>query len=73
MYQTNNASGLRIIDVSTPAEPVEIGHFDTTPTGRNVAGFDGTWSSYPYFDSGMIVLTSRREGLFVVKKSDVDI
>ena len=73
MYQTNNASGLRIIDVTDPENPVEVGYFDTTPYGLNEAGFDGTWSSYPYFKSGMIVVTSRREGLFVLKKREVDI
>ncbi len=73
MYQTNNASGLRIIDVTDPENPVEVGFFDTTPYGFNVAGFNGTWSSYPYFKSGMIVVTSRREGLFVLKKKEVDI
>ena len=73
MYQTNNASGLRIIDVSDPLNPVEVGHFDTTPFGKDVAGFNGTWSSYPYFRSGMIVVTSRREGVFILKKHDVDL
>ena len=34
MYQTNNASGLRVIDVADPENPVEIGHFDTTPYGE---------------------------------------
>ena len=73
MYQTNNASGLRVIDVSDPENPVEVGFFDTTPQGLNVSGFDGTWSSFPYFESGMIVVTSRREGVFVLKKQEVDL
>ena len=72
MYQTNNASGLRIIDISAPEDPVEIGHFDTTPYGTDEAGFNGTWSSYPYFESGIIVVTSRREGVFILKKQPVD-
>jgi len=50
-----------------------VGFFDTTPMNLNVAGFDGTWSSYPYFESGMILLSSRREGMFIVKKREVDI
>ena len=73
MYQTNYKSGLRIIDVSSPEDPVEIGYFDTTPYGADDAGFNGTWSSYPYFESGMIVVTSRREGVFILKKQSVDI
>jgi choice-of-anchor B domain-containing protein len=72
MYQTNNASGLRIIDIKDRSNPVEVGFFDTTPMNLNVAGFDGTWSSYPYFESGMILISSRREGMFVVKKREID-
>ncbi|MGB1374326.1 MAG: choice-of-anchor B family protein [Rhodothermales bacterium] len=73
MYQTNNASGLRIIDIQDRANPVEIGYFDTTPNNLNVAGFDGTWSSYPYFESGNILVNSRREGLFILKKRQLDL
>ena len=73
MYQANNASGLRIIDVRDRTTPVEIGFFDTTPNGINVSGSDGAWSNYPFFESGMILLTSRREGLFIVKKREIDI
>ncbi len=72
MYQTNNASGLRILDISSREEPVEVGFFDTTPYGTDESGFNGTWSSYPYFESGIIVVTSRREGLFMLKKQSVD-
>ena len=73
MYQTNYKSGLRIIDVSSPEDPVEIGYFDTTPHGTDEPGFDGTWSSYPYFESGIIVVTSIREGVFILKKQPADI
>ncbi len=73
MYQTNNASGLRIIDIQDRANPVEVGYFDTTPNNLNVAGFDGTWSSFPYFESGNILVNSRREGLFILKKRELDL
>ncbi len=72
MYQTNNASGLRVVDIRDRANPVEVGYFDTTPKGNNVAGFDGTWSSYPYFNSGNILVNSRREGLFILRKREID-
>ena len=73
MYQTNNSSGLRVIDIRNRTNPVEVGYFDTTPNADNVACFDGTWSSYPYFKSGAILVTSRREGLFIVRKREIDI
>ena len=62
MYQSNYESGLRILDISDPESPLEVGYFDTTPYGGG-----GSWSNYPYFGSGLIVLTSMSEGLFVVR------
>ncbi len=68
MYQTNNSAGLRVLDVSDPGNPVEVAFFDTTPYGDNGPGFNGTWSSYPFFESGVVAVSSRREGLFLLKK-----
>ncbi|MCL7984421.1 MAG: choice-of-anchor B family protein [marine benthic group bacterium] len=70
MYQSNYVSGLRVLDISDPENPVEVGYFDTVPFGENVPGFDGSWSNYPYFESGVIVVTSMREGLFVLKRRE---
>ena len=64
MYQSNYGSGLRILDVSDPANPVEIAFFDTTPYGGG-----GSWSNYPFFESGMIIATSMSKGLFVLKNT----
>jgi choice-of-anchor B domain-containing protein len=62
MYQSNYGSGLRILDIADRENPVEIGFFDTTPFGGG-----GSWSNYPYFKSGYIVVTSMGEGLFVLR------
>ncbi len=67
MYQSNYASGLRVIDIADPAHPRETGYFDSVPTDDNGPGFAGSWSNYPYFPSGTIIFTSRKEGLFVVR------
>jgi hypothetical protein len=70
MYQSNYDSGLRILDVSDPENPVEVAFFDTVPYGDNSpATGGGSWSNYPYFESGNIIVTSGREGLFVVRKA----
>ena len=67
LYMSNNRAGLRVLDISDPENPVELGYFDTTPWSPDEAGFDGTWSVYPYFESGTVLLSSRREGLFLVR------
>jgi len=52
---------------------VEVGYFDVNPVGDNEAGFNGTWSNYPYFESGTILVTGIESGLFMVKKKQVDL
>jgi choice-of-anchor B domain-containing protein len=73
MYQSNYQAGVRILDISDPENPVAIGHFDTVPFGEDEAGFGGSWSNYPYFKSGIIAVSSRGEGLFLIRKREVDI
>ncbi len=68
MYQANYVSGLRVLDISNPEEPEEVGFFDTVSAGNDGPGFAGAWSVYPYFESGLIIVSSMREGLFVLKK-----
>ncbi len=74
MYQTNYVEGLRIVDITDPVNPTEIGHFDTVPYGPNDnSPVLGAWSNYPYFKSGIIVVTSGREGVFFLKKKSIDL
>ncbi len=72
MYQSNYQSGLRVLDISDRENPIEVGYFDTVPYGENVPSFGGSWSNYPFFQSGIIVVTSGNEGMFILKKRNVD-
>ena len=73
MYQSNYQSGLRILDITDPENPVEVASFDTAPYADNVEGFAGSWSNYPYFKSGVIVVSSQAEGIFILKKQEQDL
>ncbi|PKS11715.1 hypothetical protein jhhlp_001703 [Lomentospora prolificans] len=75
-YQANYGSGLRIIDVrSVSSDPTgkgirEVGFFDVHPEDDDVNGraeFVGTWSVYPFFKSGHILLNSIERGAYVLK------
>ena len=70
LYMSNNRAGLRVLDIRDRENPVEVGYFDTTPWSADEPGFDGTWSVYPYFASGTVLLSSRREGLFLVRPGE---
>ncbi len=67
MYQANYQAGMRVVDITNPKEPVEIGFFDTTPYDGNPPGFSGAWTVYPFFESGTVIVTSMNEGLFVLR------
>jgi choice-of-anchor B domain-containing protein len=69
MYQSNYGSGLRMRDVSEPVSPFEVGFFDSVPGDDDRPGLSGSWSNFPFFESGVIVFTSQSEGLFVVRRS----
>jgi hypothetical protein len=77
-YQSNYGSGLRIVDVSSVAQnPTgkgfkEVGFFNCHPEDDAVGGeveFFGSWSVYPYFKSGYILLNSIERGLYSLKRS----
>ena len=70
MYQSNYVSGLRILDISDREAPEEVAFFDTVPWTEDAPGFDGSWSNYPYFKSGVIVVTSGKEGVFILRKAN---
>jgi len=66
MYQSNYKAGLRILDISDPKNPKEVGYLDTSP-GENNAGFSGSWNNYPFFKNGAIGVVSIGEGFFMVR------
>ena len=71
VYEANYGSGLRVLDISNRTLPREIAFIDSAPYNENEPGHSatqsGAWSNYPFFKSGIVVFTSVREGLFIVK------
>jgi choice-of-anchor B domain-containing protein len=69
-YQANYCGGLRILDTSKVESDegllTQTGYFDVSPDCQD-RQFLGSWSNYPYFPSGNIVVSSIDRGLFIVK------
>ena len=67
VYQSNYTAGLRILDTENIANAIleEVAYFDVYPS-NNSAQFNGTWSNYPYFPSGVIAVSHIQEGLFLL-------
>ncbi|MEO8211222.1 MAG: choice-of-anchor B family protein, partial [bacterium] len=59
------SAGVKILNISNPANPVEIGWYDTYPENNDFS-YDGCWGVY-YFTSGKMIVSDRKRGLFVLK------
>lgn len=72
IFQSNYRSGLRILNSSRAedGELNEIGFFDCTPED-DVALFSGTWSNYPYFASGTVVMTNMYGDFLVLQPKTI--
>jgi choice-of-anchor B domain-containing protein len=68
VFQANYRSGIRILRLGdlSQAEMTEVAFFDTTPKDDH-ADFQGTWSVYPFFESGFIVASDISRGLYVLR------
>lgn len=71
-FEANYSSGLRILDLADIAQGVlqEVAYFDTFPA-NDAAGFDGAWSSYPFFASGTVIVSDTELGLFILTPTNL--
>jgi choice-of-anchor B domain-containing protein len=60
-------AGVRLIDITNPALPVEIAWYDTYPA-NNEHSYDGCWGVYA-LPSGKIIASDRETGLYVLRAS----
>ena len=74
LFQANYSAGLRMLSLTDVAagELTEIGYFDVDPT-TDAAQFSGSWSTYPYFESGTVVVTSIEDGIYVVRPKFIEV
>ena len=70
-YLASYTAGLRVLDISQVENKTirEKGFFDTYPS-NNSSDFNGVWNVYPFFESGVIVISDINSGLFLVKASE---
>ena len=67
-YQSNYRSGLRILDVSNASASSlsELAFFDIYPVD-DAPEFNGAWSNFPFFPSGIVLVGGIEQGLFVLR------
>jgi choice-of-anchor B domain-containing protein len=68
VYEGNYRAGLRILDTSQVASASlsEVAYFDVYPLNDDAA-FNGAWSNYPFFRSGIVLVGGIEQGLFILR------
>ncbi len=68
-YQSNYTQGLRVMEVTDAASAAltQVGFFDSFPENDAGESFSGSWSNYPFFDSGIVLISDTVRGLFIVQ------
>jgi choice-of-anchor B domain-containing protein len=64
-YISHYVEGVKVLDISDPRDPVEVGYYDTYPDPGE--GFNGDWGVYPYFPSGNFVVSDIQTGLYIFR------
>ncbi|MDH4071457.1 MAG: choice-of-anchor B family protein, partial [Ignavibacteria bacterium] len=64
-YVSHYLEGVKVLDISDPSDPVEVGYYDTHLSGGG--SFDGDWGVYPYLPSGNIIVSDIQTGLYVFR------
>lgn len=68
VYEANYRAGLRILKLDPIAEGrlEPAGYFDIYPAD-DAPEFNGAWSAYPFFPSGVVAVSGIEQGLFLLK------
>ena len=61
------ARGTRILDVTDPTNPNEIGYLDTYPDTDGGGVGPGNWGTYPHLPSGIVASNDGTYGLFIFR------
>jgi choice-of-anchor B domain-containing protein len=68
LYVSHYRRGLVVFDAGVPQRLREVASFDTfLAPASNSAGTDGAWGVYPFFPSGLVVVSDINNGIFVLR------
>ncbi len=68
LYISYYEDGLKAYDLTNPALPSLVGYYDTYPdNGNSYTGYEGNWGTYPFFDSGCIMVSDMEYGLNIIQ------
>ena len=71
VYVSHYTTGIKIIDIFDPADPIEVAAFDTYPL-YDFDGFYGCWGAYPFTENGYVYASDMQNGLYILDHGDIE-
>ncbi len=66
VYQAHYRAGLNVLKHLGSTNFEEVGYFDIFPSSDSNQ-FNGAWSTFPYYPSGVVTVSGIEQGLFILK------
>ena len=70
VYISHYTTGLKILDIFDPSNPIEVAAYDTYPDDDN-NGFYGCWGAFPFTSNNYVFASDMQYGLFVLKFDEI--
>lgn len=72
LFQADYRSGLHILSLAgvSNASLTEEAYFDIYPPD-DAAHFNGAWNNYPFFESGLVIVSGIEQGLYVLRPTSL--
>lgn len=70
IYISHYTTGLKIVDIWDPSNPIEVAAYDTYPDDDN-DGFYGCWGAYPFTTNGYVYASDMQNGLFIFQFNNI--
>ncbi len=70
VYISHYTTGIKILDIYDPTDPIEVAAYDTYPDNDN-EGFYGCWGAYPFTTNNYVYASDMQYGLFILEFNDI--
>ena len=71
VYVSHYTTGIKIIDIFNPEDPIEVAAYDTYPQ-NDYDGFYGCWGTFPFSENGVVYASDMQNGLFILNHGNIE-
>ena len=71
VYISHYTTGLKILDIYDPSDPIEVAAYDTYPDDDN-DGFYGCWGVYPFAANNYVYASDMQYGLYILDHGEIE-